>query len=1118
MPLELRPLFRPDLVRARMRGFELPPDVVTARAQLLLWAQWLDTPEALTRSEESILPEFLNDVFGGLLGYRGPVSEQAGYTLSREQHVEVDGTFADAVLGRYGVGPQAHAVAVEGKGPRDPLDRPFGGRRLSAVEQAYRYATNLPCDWIVVTNLREIRLYHKGSDQRTLERFDVKAMAFDERQLARFVFLLGAARVVAADGCHLDELRQASGRADAELTRAFYVSYAQLRRELLRALIDSNPEVPPADVLRATQRLLDRVLFVAFCEDRGLLPAESLKHAWEHRDPYNPRPVWDNFRGLFRAIEHGSVPLAIPAYDGGLFAADGLLDELVVPDGACELLKRLGDYDFRSPDQVAVLADEGQGPPVDVEILGHIFEQSISDLEELSGDLAAGREVSGRLSSRHRQGAYYTPSFVTRHIVGQTVGRVVGERFAALRQRHHDRASGTAPAALEQPDAYDLEALNEPQRRALIAFWGAWLDELATIRVLDPACGSGAFLIEAFDQLYAEYAAAVDRLDELRGQRGLYDPDRSILQHNLFGVDLSGEAVEICRLSIWIKTAQQGKPLTDLDATIRVGNSVVDDQAVDPHALDWAAAFPRVAAGGGFDVVLGNPPYVRQELLGSIKPHLETRYAAYHGMADLYVYFFERGLRLLRPGGYLSFVVTNKWLKAGYAGPLRALLADESWVRSVVDLGHAKQVFPDADVFPSIFLVQRPDGGAPPDEASACVIPRDEVRIDDLDQQVRADGFTILRSTLGDAPWELEPPEVAALMATIRERGVPLVEHCGSKPYRGVLTGCNDAFLIDQATRDRLVAEDPAAAEVLKPYLRGQDVERWHPSWQGLWMILLKSSGDHNWPWTREDDDLAAEAVFERTYPSLRNHLQGYEERLKRRQDKGRFWWELRSCSYYDVLGGAKIMYQEIQYAPAYSLDTAGQQCNNKVFVLPADPWLIAVLNSPLMWWHNWRYLIHLKDEALSPQGFKMEALPVAPPPAESRGEAEDGVVRLVELTRNRQEASRALADWLTVEHDLARIPTVLQSPCGLSEDEWVAAIRAARGRRRPLSSAGLRAVRDEYHATVAPVRELQPEVDRLERRLADLVFAAYGLDAEQIALVWQTAPPRMPPPPPETS
>jgi SAM-dependent methyltransferase len=1114
--LDVRPLFRPDVVRARMGGFELPPEAVAAKQQLLLWAQFLGSAEADTRTEESILPEFLNDMFGILLGYRGPVSEADGYTMSREQHVQVDGTFADAVLGRYGGDASAHVIAVEGKGPRDPLDRPFGGRRLSAVEQAYRYATNLPCDWVIVTNLREVRLYHKGSDQRTFERFDINAMAFDERQLRRFVFLLGAARVVSAEDCHLDALRDASERADAELTKAFYQDYAQLRREVLHALLAANPAMAPADVLNATQRLLDRVLFIAFCEDRGLLPAESLKRAWEHHDPYNPRPVWDNFCGLFRAIERGSVPLAIPAYNGGLFATDGLLDDMQVPDHACELLKRLGDYDFRSPDQVAILADEGQGPPVDVEILGHIFEQSISDLEELGGDLEAGRQVDRRLSSRHRQGAYYTPSFVTRHIVEDTVGRVVSARFEALRKQHQSTAKGTARAALARPDAYDMQSLNEPQRRALIGFWTAWLDELATIRVLDPACGSGAFLIEAFDQLYARYAAAIDHLDELRGNRGLYDPDRSILQHNLFGVDLSAEAVEICRLSIWIKTAQQGKALTDLDTTILVGNSVVDDPAAHPMALNWGSAFPEVMAEGGFDVVVGNPPYVRQELLGDIKPHLEATYAAYHGMADLYVYFFERGLLLLRPGGLLSFVVTNKWLKAGYAGPLRELLAGESWVRSVVDLGHAKQIFPDADVFPSIFRVQRPGGGEAPTDSTICVLPRDEVRVDDLGEQIQGNGFTILRSQLGGSPWELEPPEVTQLMETLRERGVPLAEYCGSKPYRGVLTGCNDAFLVDQGIRDRLVAEDPAAAEILKPYLRGQDVERWHANWRGLWLIAIKSSRDHHWPWTEASDESSARGVFASTYSSLDCHLSPFADRLKRRQDKGRFWWELRSCSYYEALEGAKVVYSDIAWTPSFSLDQDGMFANNTVYFLQnGDPWITSILNSPLLWWYSWRNAIHGKDEALRLFSTYVESIPIPVPNEEARSLSNEIVELLSEHSKTRMEAAASLADWLTVEHELAKIPKGLQSPFDLTEEAWVAAIRKARGRKRPLSSAGLRTVRDEYSATIAPLRERQGEVGRLERRLADLVFQAYGLDADQIALVWRTAPPRMPVQPP---
>lgn len=139
---------------------------------------------------------------------------------------------------------------------------------------------------------------------------------------------------------------------------------------------------------------------------------------------------------------------------------------------------------------------------------------------------------------------------------------------------------------LADPRVYDLTALTKPQREALIGFWEAWRDELQTVRLLDPACGSGAFLIEAFDQMHAAYQRSNDRLVELRGHRTIFDVDRTILQKNLFGVDLNEEAVEICRLSLWIKTAQYGKQLASLDRNIIVGNSVVSDPAVDPKALD----------------------------------------------------------------------------------------------------------------------------------------------------------------------------------------------------------------------------------------------------------------------------------------------------------------------------------------------------------------------------------------------------------------------------------------------------------------------------------------------------------------------------------------------------
>lgn len=213
MPVDAKPLFRPDVLRSHLDAFTLPECVEPLRGQLDDWAGLLASGRANKFKEQELLPDFLTLYFHGVLGYTGPADNPDRYTISREHHVEVDGKFADAVLGEFKFkGVPRYAVALEGKGPKDPLDRPFAGRRMSAVDQGYRYAINLPCDWIIVTSIRQIRLYAKGCDQHTYELFDIERLADDENHLKRFVFLLGAESVVPPDGpCHLatllDEVR-----------------------------------------------------------------------------------------------------------------------------------------------------------------------------------------------------------------------------------------------------------------------------------------------------------------------------------------------------------------------------------------------------------------------------------------------------------------------------------------------------------------------------------------------------------------------------------------------------------------------------------------------------------------------------------------------------------------------------------------------------------------------------------------------------------------------------------------------------------------------------------------------------------------------------------------------
>ncbi|HUG18285.1 MAG TPA: DNA methyltransferase, partial [Planctomycetaceae bacterium] len=716
MPVEVKPLFRPDVLRPRVKTFELPESATSNRALIQKWAELL-APKAADRfKEQELLPEFLSDVFTSVLGYDRPSDNPARYTISRERYVEVDGKFADAAIGEFTPEHSKFVIALEGKGPTDPLDRPFKSRKMSAVDQGYRYAINLPCDWIIVTSMREIRLYCKGNDQHTYERFLTADLAANDFAFKRFVFLLGADRVVPTRGnCHLDQLRAASEKAGRELTKDFYLRYANMREDVFEQICAHNPEHTRHVLLSSTQKLLDRVLFCAFCEDRGLLPEHILAQAFEHHDPFTPKPVWDTFRGLFRSIDTGNEALKIPPYNGGLFAEDDVLDRLAIPDAICRHFKDIGEYDYRSVQTAVEDADESaEGSLIDVDILGHIFEQSITDLEQLRNELDGLVPPQGKekhKTRRKKEGAFYTPAFITRYIIEQTLGAVLADRFEALRAAHQHDASGTAVKALDDPRVYDVETLNKPQRDALTRFWEAWQDELATVRVLDPACGSGAFLIEAFDQLHTTYQASNDRLEEIRGHRTLFDLDRQILQNNLYGVDLNEEAIQICRLSLWIKTAQRGKVLTSLDHSIRVGNSVVDDPAVHPLAFDWDAAFPEVTASGGFDVVVGNPPYIRQEWLKPYKTHWEKVFKSYSSTSDIYTYFFELGVNRLRTNGRLGFITSGSWVRGNFGGPLRGYLSANTRIESIVDFGEY-QPFEGAEMIrPSICVFRKTSPG-----------------------------------------------------------------------------------------------------------------------------------------------------------------------------------------------------------------------------------------------------------------------------------------------------------------------------------------------------------------------------------------------------------------------
>lgn len=394
-----------------------------------------------------------------------------------------------------------------------------------------------------------------------------------------------------------------------------------------------------------------------------------------------------------------------------------------------------------------------------------------------------------------------------------------------------------------------------------------------------------------------------------------------------------------------------------------------------------------------------------------------------------------------------------------------------------------------------------------------CPIAREELANINLTQYVKQNGYTIPWSRFTANAWSLEPPAVDDLMRKIQQVGIPLKDFAGVKPYYGIKTGFNEAFLIDEATKNKLIQADTKSAEIIKPYLRGQDIKRWTPEWANLWIILLKSSSDYTWAWSEATD--TAEEVFAQTFPSLYQHLKPFEDKLRKRSDKGRYWWELRSCAYYQNFEQPKIITQDLATYSWFSFDDAGLYPVNTCYIWStADLYMLGWLCSLMTWWICHRTLQHAIGDTLRMFREQVETLPIAPPTDEIRAEVEPIVNRLIEITKDNREAYRDVLDWLQVEYKIAKLGQKLEDFATLKFEEFVDEVRKRMPKTKssdPLSPAAFKALRQAYNEYVPAIQTRRTEAMKLEHCLSQRVNQAYQLTPEEIDLMWKTAPPRMP-------
>ena len=648
------------------------------------WAQYQsyfhnpDIQQNIRQSKEEQFQEgFLRELFVKVLGYT--LNPSPNFNLITEKKNETNSKKADGAIQK-----EDKVIGVIELKDHKTTD-------LSKVEpQAFGYKSQHPeARLVVISNFEKLRLYLDNAvEYREWDLFHIAKDDFCELYLC-----LAWSQV--ERGIAL-QMKQESVSSEDQITKALYRDYSQFKRVLFADIIKQNPGPEGRDekewqllLFKKTQKLLDRLLFIFFAEDCGLLPPNSMVKIIDQwvklKDEYDEYfPFYDRVKKYFGYMNtgHQGKQYEIFAYNGGLFKPDEVLDNIKISDDLLvEHTRRLSEYDFESD--------------VDVNILGHIFENSLSEIEEVTQQISNGQVP--QTSKRKQDGVFYTPQYITKYIVENTVGRLCAEKKQQLN--------------IVEDEYFSDQRRQLKTKQRLLEQLHQYREWLLQITILDPACGSGAFLNAALQFLMAEHRLIDEMEAKVAGSAIVFqDVENSILEHNLYGVDINEESVEIAQLALWLRTAKPHRKLNSLNENIKCGNSLISDPSIaGEKAFNWQEQFPKVFEKGGFDVVIGNPPYVLcqpsntdEATLNYYKTFVVASYKI-----DLFHLFFENSISLVRKGGMLGFITPNTYLSNTYVESLRKLL-----LRTKIETltTHTNKVFDDASVDVATITIRKESG------------------------------------------------------------------------------------------------------------------------------------------------------------------------------------------------------------------------------------------------------------------------------------------------------------------------------------------------------------------------------------------------------------------------
>jgi len=854
-----------------------------------------------------------------------------------------------------------------------------------ADKQVISYALSKRVSFAVSTNFEELKIFCVEQEDALRNKFRV--FNSPDEYLSNFDDLLFLSKESFVHGLTLKKAEN-----EGRLKRRVSIDRSLLEDLMhIRSLIASDIEKSYSGIYQINekdeiiQRIIDRLIFIRRCEDTGINPENvTLKEVQNLPD----NKAYPLLKEIFKRYND--------VYNSGLFviAKDNDCDKITI-DGS--IIKKLTQYLYESKDGEYIYNFDW----IDADVLGQVYEQYLGKL--LAQTKSGKAKLTDGQAHRKEQGIYYTPTYIVDYIVKNTVGELLKNKKIKVKD----------------------------------------------IKILDPACGSGSFLIKAFDYLYDTLSEDKESTQFRIDSQGKYSIKTEILKNNLYGVDLDQKAVEITKLNLLLKAAEKDRRLPEeIDVHIKHGNSLIDDEVVvGLDAFKWEEQFKEINKKGGFDVIIGNPPYVRQEELTQIKPYLEANYEVYSGTADLFVYFFERELKMLKEGSYFGMIVSNKWLRAGYGKKLRKFLT-KFWIEEFIDFGDLK-VFPDATIYPCIIIIRKIRKSNP----KVRICKMETLQFNSLSDYVKNNSFFLNQTELNENDWNIQRKEANDILKKIKTNGILIEDYVENKIYYGLKTGLNEAFIIDEATRNELMKSDEKIGEYIKPVINGRDIGRYYCVKSNQYLLYI--------PWhfplhkspAVQGASTKAEDEFKKNYTWTYQYLNKFRVKLSTRNtaETGiRYeWYALQRCAatYYREFEKPKIIWGNLATRASFTFDEKDHFfINAPACMLPtSSKFILGVLNSSLISYF-------LKSICAERQGGFIEQKPVY----------------------------------------ISQVP--IKKPTALQEEQITKYVDEMLSLNKRLNEIG-----DKKTSESA---KLEEEIQKIDDEINQLVYKLYGLTEEEIAIV----------------